>query len=139
MENQQQLQNVQNPQANNNQDSESTISLRDLVFIVINNWYWFALSIFVCLLVAGIIFKTKPKDFECRSTIMVRQDENNRNGYMRNMDAILNTMGDDFGVHSLENEIFLLKSSPLAKNVVTKLNLNQMCDRRSLIKIVRWK
>jgi len=132
MENQQQLQNVQNPQANNNQDSESTISLRDLVFIVINNWYWFALSIFVCLLVAGIIFKTKPKDFECRSTIMVRQDENNRNGYMRNMDAILNTMGDDFGVHSLENEIFLLKSSPLAKNVVTKLNLNQMCDRRSL-------
>ena len=38
MENLQQIQNVQNPQNNKTTDSESTISIRDLVFIVINNW-----------------------------------------------------------------------------------------------------
>ena len=132
MENLQQIQNAQNPQTNNSSDSESTISIRDLVFIVINNWYWFALSIFVCLLIAGIVFKTKPKEYECRSTIMVRQDSNNRNQYMRNMDAIINNVGDNFGTDLLENEMYLMKSSPLAKNVVTKLNLHQMCDRKGL-------
>ena len=131
MENTQQIQNIQNPQSNTQQESENTISIKDLVFLVINNWYWFALSLFVCLLVAGIIFKTKPKVYECKSTIMVRDDSKTRNPYMRNMDAIFNNMGDNFGTQSLDNEIYLLKSSPLAKNVVTQLNLNKMCDRKS--------
>ena len=54
MENQQQLRSVQGPQGglqgDAQKENESTISLRDIVFLVINNWYWFALSLFVCLL-----------------------------------------------------------------------------------------
>ena len=131
MENLQQTQIAPNPQTNSQQDSESTISIRDIVFIAINNWYWFALSIFICLVIAGVIFKTKPKEFEYRSTIMLREQAEKRNSY-RNMDAILSNAGEDFGAHSLDNEIYILKSSPLAQNVVTRLNLNNMCDRKGL-------
>ena len=106
MENLQQTQIAPNPQTNNQQDSESTISIRDIVFIAINNWYWFALSIFICLVIAGVIFKTKPKEFEYRSTIMLREQAEKRNSY-RNMDAILSNAGEDFGAHSLDNEIYI--------------------------------
>ena len=110
MENFQQIQNVQNPPIKSNSDSESTISLKDIVFIVINNWYWFALSLFVCLVIAGIIFKTKPKEYEYRTTIMVRDDSDRQHHY-RTIDAILNNVGEDIGAHSLSDEIYLLKSS----------------------------
>ena len=131
MEVQQQMINQQSPQSMN-QDTESTISLRDIVFLVINNWYWFALSLFVCLVIAGVVYKTKPKTYEYRTTIMVR-DESSRNYYQyRNMDAILNSMGDDMGSHSLENEIHMMRSSSLAKNVVTKYGLNKTCSRNGL-------
>ena len=131
MENPQQIQNVQNSQTRSNTDSESTISLKDLVFIVINNWYWFALSLFVCLVIAGIIFKSKPKEYEYRTTIMVRDDSDRRYSN-RAMDVILSNSGEDVGAHSLNDEIFLLKSSSLAKNVVTRLNLNNTCNRTGL-------
>ena len=131
MENPQQIQNVQNSQTRSNTDSESTISLKDLVFIVINNWYWFALSLFVCLVIAGIIFKSKPKEYEYRTTIMVRDDSDRQHHY-RTMDAILNNVGEDIGAHSLSDEIYLLKSSSIAKNVVTRLNLNNTCNRSGL-------
>ena len=62
MEVQQQMINQQSPQSMN-QDTESTISLRDIVFLVINNWYWFALSLFVCLVIAGVVYMTKPRDY----------------------------------------------------------------------------
>ena len=131
MENQQQISNTQNQQNAHQQEAESTISLKDIVFLVINNWYWFAISLFVCLVIAGIVFKTKPKDFEYTSKIMIR-DESDRRAIYRNVDAILSNAGDDFGSRSLDDEIFIIKSSPLLVNVVEQLNLNKTCDRTGL-------
>ena len=44
MENQQQISNTQNQQNAHQQEAESSISLKDIVFLVINNWYWFAIG-----------------------------------------------------------------------------------------------
>ena len=59
MENQQLIRNAQNAQGGAQggaqQEGENTISLRDIVFLVINNWYWFALSLFVCLVIAVVV------------------------------------------------------------------------------------
>ena len=130
MENQQQISNTQNQQTVRQQDAESTISLKDIVFLVINNWYWFAISLFVCLVIAGVVFKTKAKDFEYTSRIMIRDEGEKRS--IRNVDAILSSAGEDIGARSLDDEIFIIKSSPLMMNVVKELNLNKTCDRTGL-------
>ena len=138
MENQQQqITGTQNRQSNGQQESESTISLRDIVFIVINNWYWFAISLFICLVIAGVVFKTKPKEFEYRSTIMIRDDDEGRTT-RRNVDAILSNAGDDFGSRSLDDVIFVIRSSPMMKNVVEQLGLNKTCDRTGLFTKVSY-
>ena len=132
MENQQQLRNVQMTQGGQQggaqQENENTISLRDIVFLVINNWYWFALSLFVCLVITGIVYKTKPKTYEYTGTILVRDDINGK-GQQRNIDQIFNNM--DAGMHSLENEVHMLKSSLLSRKIVTALDLNKTCERNS--------
>jgi uncharacterized protein involved in exopolysaccharide biosynthesis len=134
MENQQQLRSTQNTQGvnSNQQDTENTISLRDIVFLVINNWYWFALSLFICLVVVALVYKSKPKEYEYKTTILVR-DESGRGNYQpRNMDAIFNSMGMDNGWHSLENEIYLIKSTAITRSVVENLELNKGCERNGL-------
>jgi len=134
MENQQQLRSTQNTQRvnSNQQDTENTISLRDIVFLVINNWYWFALSLFICLVVVALVYKSKPKEYEYKTTILVR-DESGRGNYQpRNMDAIFNSMGMDNGWHSLENEIYLIKSTAITRSVVENLELNKGCERNGL-------
>ena len=137
MENQQ-IKNQQNPQGANQQDSENGLNLRDIIFLVLNNWYWFVISLFVCLVLSAVIYKTKPKTYGQAARIMVR-DEQSKGGYQaRNMDAIFNSMGMDNGMHSLENEIYLLQSSSLMKNVVTRLNLNNTCSRNSLFKKISY-
>ena len=137
MENQQ-IKNQQNPQGANQQDSENGLNLRDIIFLVLNNWYWFVISLFVCLVLSAVIYKTKPKTYGQAAKIMVR-DEQSKGGYQaRNMDAIFNSMGMDNGMHSLENEIYLLQSSSLMKNVVTRLNLNNTCSRNSLFKKISY-
>ena len=140
MENQQQLRSTQNAQGGNanQQETENTISLRDIVFLVINNWYWFALSLFICLVVAGLVYKTKPKSYEYTTTILVRDESNQGKYQSRNMDAIFNSMGMDNSWHSLENEIYLIKSTAITRSVVENLELNKGCDRNGLFTKVSY-
>ena len=77
------------------QENESAISLRDLVFIVINNWYWFVISAFLCLVIAGFMYKSKPKAFTDNATILLRDDNNGKGANRQNMDAIFANMGFD--------------------------------------------
>ena len=128
------IQNLQTPQSANveQQEKETTISLRDIVFIVLNNWYWFAASLIICLAVSAVVYKTKPKIYGQTSTIMVRDNEGTMRYQSRNMDAIFNSMGMEGGMQSISNEIYLLQSSSLMKNVVKRLNLNNTCSRNSL-------
>ena len=114
-----------NTQQNNAgvENQEHSINIRDIVFMVINNWYWFVASVVLCLVIAGFIYKAQPKTYTATGTILVR-DNNNNGGYSRrNLDALFNTMGMDNSNLSLENEIYMLRSSSLMSQVVSRLGL----------------
>ena len=84
------------------ENQETGINIRDLVFIVLNNWYWFVLSVVVCLIATAFIYKAQPKTYTAQGTILVR--DSNQKSYSRdNMDAILSNMGMSSSGLSLEN------------------------------------
>ena len=118
-------------QATPHQDNENSISLREIVFLIINNWYWFAISAIICILIALFIYKSTPKAYTTRASILLR-DEGKKNSYgSKNMDAIFASMGAETGT-TIENEIYIIKSSPLMTNVVRRMSLNNTCSRNSL-------
>ena len=119
------------------QEGESNISIRELVFIVINNWYWFAISAAVCLLIAAFVYKSKPKTYTQAATILLRDDKGSSKGGQQ-MDAIFANMGFNTSSLSLENEIHILKSSPLMASVVERLGLATVCTRNGLFRKITY-
>ena len=118
--------------------NENSFNLRDLVFMVINNWYWFLISVVVCLFVAALVYKSEPKTYTATGTILVRDNGNNVRYSSRNMDAILSNMGMDNSNLSLENEIYMLRSSWLMSQVVARLGLNHSCVRNDLFRKITY-
>ncbi|MBR5092582.1 MAG: polysaccharide biosynthesis tyrosine autokinase, partial [Bacteroidales bacterium] len=123
-----------NNQVQNTENSESSINIRDLVFIVLNNWYWFVISVVVCVIGAAFIYKAQPKSYSAHGTILVRDDDNKRGYSKANMDAILSNMGMQGSGMSLENEMYMLRSSWLMSQVVSRLDLNHYCNRHDLFR-----
>ena len=133
MENNKQIQG--NAEGGNEQNS---INLRDIVFLGLNNWYWFVISVVVCLGVAALVYKTQPKTFTASGTILVRDNGNKVSYTSRNMDQIMNSMGWDNSNLSLENEIYMLRSSSLMAQVVQRLNMHYYCNRSDLFRKVTY-
>jgi len=135
------MDNTNNRQIQNNGgdgENEKTLSIRDLVFLVLNNWWWFVISVVVCLIIAGFYYKSQPKTWTASGTILVRDESNNVRNQSRNMDQILSNMGMDNTNLSLENEIYMLKSSWLMNQVVNRLGLNHTCSRNDMFKKISY-
>ena len=107
----------------NQQEEEDMISLREIFDIFCNNWKWFVLSVFVCLSLSYIYLKTKPYVYK-RQAVMLVKDEggNNRRGAI-NTDALM-ALNGVFTGSSVKNEIYILRSHMLIKEVTKKLHLN---------------
>ncbi len=122
-----------NPTIVNQPDEEVSISIKDVIFMVLNNWYWFVISVAACLFIAAIVYKTQPKVYQEQATILVRDNSKNHGGSSQSMDAIFNQMGMNFNDGmSIENEMYIIKSSPLMMNVVDRLGLTVSCSRNTL-------
>ena len=119
-------------------NEQGSINLRDIVFLVLNNWYWFVISVVVCLGVAALVYKMQPKTFTSSGTILVRDNGNKVSYTSRNMDQIMNSMGWDNSNLSLENEIYMLRSSSLMAQVVQRLNMHYYCNRSDLFRKVTY-
>ena len=135
------MEKYQNKQIQNGEKAdngnEQSINIRDIIFLVLNNWWWFVISVVVCLAVAALLYKQQPKTYTAQGTILVKdQQGGSRSG--KNMDAILNSMGMDNSSVSLENEIYLLRSSSLMNQVVQRLRLNYPCERRDFFKKISY-
>ncbi len=135
MENNNQIQNSVTPQESN---GELNISLRDIVFMVLNNWYWFVISAIVCLAIAALAYKMQAKTYTATGTILVRDNEKNMRYTSRNMDAILNSMDIGNSDLSLSNEIYMLRSSSLMAQVIQRLDMHYYCNRNDMFRKITY-
>ncbi|MDE6779164.1 MAG: chromosome partitioning protein ParA, partial [Alistipes sp.] len=103
---------------NGNLDSPS-FSVHDILQMVLRNWYWFGLSVFVCLLFAAFYLKTTPKIYHREATILVKDSR-------KGGDMDITALSDLSGVstrRNVDNEVYVLQSRRLMRKVVDKLNL----------------
>jgi hypothetical protein len=136
MDNNQILNQTQNQ--NPAQENENAVSIKELIFIVLNNWYWFVISVFVCLVITAFVYKSKPKTFSATGQILLR-DEGGSKGYKgQNMDAIFANMGFNNSGLSLENEMYIIKSTPLLMKTAERLGMNSWCSRSNTFKKVSY-
>lgn len=102
-------------------ENDTTFTLRDMVGMVQANWYWFVLSVALCLAAAFFYLKVTPKIYTRTATILIK-DENKGGAFSES--AAFEELGM-FNVKSnVDNEILILNSKRLMREVVRQLKLD---------------
>ena len=104
------------------QFNEEPVNLREELEKYIFYWKWFVLSLMIALFTAYIYLRYTPNEYEVATTILIDDEESG--GLASELSAF-----EDIGLlgaakKSLDNEIELLKSRSLLKDVITHLELN---------------
>ena len=104
---------------NDEYENGSGLTLHDLLQMVLANWYWFALSVLICLGVAYYYLASTPKIYSRTATILVKDSR-------KGGDMELGVFSDLVGFQNrrnVDNEVYILQSHRLMSEVVKRLHL----------------
>jgi capsular exopolysaccharide synthesis family protein len=104
-------------QSINNND---TIDIRELIFKYLRKWYWFVLSVLICLFVAYIYIKITTPKYQVESTLLLR---NNEKSSFDLSELALFTGGSITGSGEVEDETLILSSRAIIGQVIHYLDL----------------
>ncbi|MCL2649430.1 MAG: polysaccharide biosynthesis tyrosine autokinase [Candidatus Azobacteroides sp.] len=106
---------------NPNSEQENEISLIEIVLRYVKYWKYFVISVVLCVLLAFIYLQYSVSQYKVMSSIVVRDGK-------KGPSNVEMTAFNDLGIISqngnLDNEIEVLKSRTLAKNVADSLKIN---------------
>ncbi len=102
------------------QKKSEFIDVNAIVREYISKWYWFAISVFVCVALGWLAAKVMKPKYSINANVLISQDEK---GGMASLGAI----GDLFGSNaSVDDEIFVISSHSLYRDVVKTLATNKV-------------
>ena len=63
---------------NNPQQQDSSVLLKDILFKCLSKWYWFVVSVLICLLVAVYYLLSTPPVYTRTTDVMIKSNQNGR-------------------------------------------------------------
>lgn len=102
---------------------EEQINIQEILFHYLIHWPWFIISVALCIVLAWIYLHTTTPVYDISTTVLIKDDEK---GGGAGMSSELEKIGlDGFMTSSknIDNEIEVLRSKSLAREVVNQLNL----------------
>lgn len=106
-------------QSQHQSEEESSINLKDLLTTLLSHWRWFAVSLFFCLLAALYVSKTAVRYYSRTATIMLKDKNESNAGDLLLSKSMMNIGGSSV----VENELQILRSHTMMRQVVERLNL----------------
>ncbi len=103
------------------QDEESHFKLVDIYFIFKGNWYWFLISAVICLSIGSFYIKKTPRIYTCTASILIKD---NSRGVGLSETVAFGDINMFQSKSNLDNEIFIMRSAQLMKEVARRLNLD---------------
>lgn len=106
-----------------NQADEEQINIQQIIFRYLIHWPWFVVSVVICMIGAWVYLFTTTPIYNISATVLIKDDEK---GGGASMGSELEKMGLDGFMSSsknVDNEIEVLRSKSLAREVVNQLSL----------------
>ncbi len=104
------------------EEENSMFSFQNIYAMLILNWQWFLLSLFICLCGALLYLRYTTPSYQVSAKMLVKEEQNKRRGAT----DMLSKM-EDFGFmttsNGIENEQEIIQSSILARQAVLNLKL----------------
>lgn len=106
----------------------ASISFRDIIDIVIAKWYWFLISVAVCMCVAVYFIRTQVPRYQRTAVVLVKQDNKGNNSPIQ-----FTTMGN-MGSKGVENELYMFRTRSVLRPVVRKLGLDVTYTMKGILR-----
>lgn len=92
-------------------------NIRTILDVLLSKWYWFALSVLVCVGMAYVYLQTVPTVYERTAIVMLKKQSNKEDAFVEKQLFNLN--------YDVSNEMLIFKSRSLMKEVVRRLSLDR--------------
>lgn len=102
----------------NEQNRESEIDIKRILYICLSKWYWFLISVIFFMAAAFFYLKWERPVYEAKMSVLVKSEQNNQGEQL-----LLQDLGFMPGKNNIDDEIGVFKSPDLMTKVVTSLDL----------------
>ena len=112
------------------QEEQSSIDLKELMFKMLDKWYYFVICLIVSILVFFVISKFTTTQYQAKATLLIKSNENAL--------SQLTLLSNDFGKNkaNFQNEIGQIQSFSMAKRTIKALDFYVNYYQRSKFKKV---
>ena len=107
---------------NMNELDEEKVNYQELLFKYIIHWPWFVASVLVCLVGAWMYLHFQTPVYQVSASIMIKDDKKNGSGNAADIES-LGLGGMITSAQSIDNEIEVLRSKTILKEVINNLEL----------------
>ena len=104
-----------------NTNYSDNFNLQDFLVRCLSKWYWFILSVVLCLMAAAFYIVKTPKIYTRSATVLIKETGTRRTNELENL---LSAGGMTQQSSKLANEIIAMQSPDLMKDVVTRMALD---------------
>ena len=104
-------------------DAQSWFTFQNIYAILILNWQWFLLTMFIFLCGALIYLRYTDPTYSVSARMLIKEDKNARRNANNNMLANMQDLGFMTNSVGLENEMEILQSNVLLRSAVKDLKL----------------
>ena len=113
-----------NTESQNNNDireQDLEINLIDIFRLIFVNWYWFVLSVLICIGFAFFYLKSSSKVYSRKASVLIRDDSKGGNMSESSAFADISFFG---GKRNVDNEVLVFQSRNLMEKVAPRLHLD---------------
>ena len=104
-------------------EGENSLDLKTILSMLILNWQWFALSVFIMLCGAVLYLKYSDPVYQVSTKMLIKDEQNQRRGGANQMLANMQDLGFISNSAGIDNEVDILQSRILVREAVNDLKL----------------
>ena len=105
------------------QEEQSMFNFQNLFAILVLNWQWFLLSLFICVCGALIYLRYAKPVYKVSAKMLIKDDDNRRRSSASQMLANMQDFGFMSNSAGIDNEVEILSSRILAREAIRDLKL----------------
>ena len=105
------------------QEEQSIFSFQNLFAMLVLNWQWFLLSLFICVCGALIYLRYATPTYQVSAKMLIKDEDNRRRATANQMLGNMQEFGFMTNSAGIENEVEILQSRILARDAVKDLKL----------------
>jgi capsular exopolysaccharide synthesis family protein len=105
-------------------EEDNALDIKKLLYAFLQNWLWFAVSIFICLLLAFLYLRYTTPVYQINSKILIKDDKSSPSANQQDLLSQLDIFNTQ---NNVNNEKEVLQTHYLIRKVVDEMQLNVSC------------